>query len=60
MNGSLIPISLHDIKELATMYEITDVSNLIYLITVIDSWHRNEHAKKMHLRSKEAKSGSGK
>ena len=52
MNGQLIPISIQNIKEAAIMYDIEDVSNLIYLVTMIDSWARAEHSRRMEQKNK--------
>ena len=60
MNGNLVPISLSDIRDAAEMHEISNVSNLIYLVTMIDSWQRSEHAKKMQQNRSEVLNGGRK
>ena len=60
MNGNLIPISLSDIEHAAKMHRITNVSNLIYQVTVIDSWQRAQYAKKMQQNRSEVLNGGRK
>ena len=52
MNGQLIPITLSNIKDAAEMYGIKNVSNLIYMVTMIDSWARAEHSRRMEQKNK--------